>query len=70
MTTVLRQTAEDVFAEELDALVKKDDRERPPNWRLSPQAVVAPLNPTSPRELSSSTRTVRSPESSPTFVPL
>jgi hypothetical protein len=40
MTTMLRQSAEDIFAEELAALAKKDDRERPPNWKLSPQAVV------------------------------
>src|SRR3977135_4073189 len=43
MTTVIRQTAEDIFAEELAALAKKDDRERPPNWKLSPQAVVTYL---------------------------
>jgi len=43
MTTVLRQTAEDIFAEELAALAKKDERERPPNWKLSPQAVVTYL---------------------------
>jgi len=40
MTTMLRQSAEDIFAGELAALAKKDDRERPPNWKLSPQAVV------------------------------
>src|SRR5215510_897259 len=40
MTTMLRQSAEDIFAQELAALAKKDDRERPPNWKLSPQAVV------------------------------
>jgi MoxR-like ATPase len=40
MTTMLRQSAEDIFADELAALAKKDDRERPPNWKLSPQAAV------------------------------
>jgi MoxR-like ATPase len=40
MTTMLRQSAEDIFAEELAALAKKDERERPPNWKISPQAVV------------------------------
>jgi MoxR-like ATPase len=37
---VLRLHAEDEFAEELDAMVKADDRQRPPNWRLSPWAVA------------------------------
>jgi len=37
---MLRQSAEDIFAQELAALAKKDERERPPNWKLSPQAVV------------------------------
>jgi MoxR-like ATPase len=36
---VLRQHAEQQFAEELDALARIDDRQRPPNWRLSPWAV-------------------------------
>src|SRR5262249_32408480 len=40
MTTMLRQSAEDIFAEELAALEKADKRERPSNWKLSPQAVV------------------------------
>ena len=43
MTTALRQSAEDIFAEELAALAKTDKRERPPNWQLSPQAVVTYL---------------------------
>jgi MoxR-like ATPase len=38
---VLRQHAEQQFAEELDALKKIDDRQRPPNWLLSPWAVRA-----------------------------
>lgn len=36
---VLRQHAELQFAEELDELSRADDRQRPPNWRLSPWAV-------------------------------
>jgi MoxR-like ATPase len=36
----LRQSAEDIYADELKALSQGDDRPRPANWRLSPQAVV------------------------------
>ena len=36
----LRQSAEEIYAEELHALSLRDDRSRPDNWRLSPQAVV------------------------------
>ena len=36
--TVLRQHAEQQFVEELDELTRVDDRQRPPNWRLSPWA--------------------------------
>src|SRR5690242_20674129 len=36
---VLRQHAEQQFAEELAELAKVDDRQRPPNWKLSPWAV-------------------------------
>jgi hypothetical protein len=43
MTTMLRQSAEDLFAQELAALVKTDKHERPANWKLSPQAVVTYL---------------------------
>ncbi|HLG61505.1 MAG TPA: AAA family ATPase [Ktedonosporobacter sp.] len=39
VNTVLRQHAEQQFAEELAALVKEDKRQRPPNWALSPWAV-------------------------------
>jgi hypothetical protein len=39
-TAILREHAEDQFAEELAELVKTDSRQRPPNWRLSPWAVV------------------------------
>lgn len=40
---VLRAHAETQFAEELAALAKADDRPRPPNWKLSPQAVTTYL---------------------------
>lgn len=43
MSSVLRQHAEEQFAEELDALGKQDTRTRPPNWKLSPWAVAAYL---------------------------
>lgn len=39
-SAVLRPHAEQEFAHELAALAAVDDRERPPNWRLSPWAVV------------------------------
>lgn len=42
-STVLRRHAEDQFAEELAEIAKVDDRQRPPNWRLSPWAVVTYL---------------------------
>ena len=37
--SVLRQHAEQQFAEELTELARVDDRQRPPNWTLSPWAV-------------------------------
>src|SRR5581483_4751246 len=37
--TVLRQHAEQQYAEELAELAKEDTRQRPPNWQLSPWAV-------------------------------
>ena len=40
---VLRPHAEAQYAEELAALAEVDDRPRPPNWRLSPWAVVTYL---------------------------
>jgi MoxR-like ATPase len=43
MTTQLRRSAEELFAEELAALDRGDDGERPTNWRLSPKAVVTYL---------------------------
>lgn len=43
VTDVLRQHAEDAFAEELAALAARDDRPRPERWRLSPWAVATYL---------------------------
>jgi MoxR-like ATPase len=37
---VLRAPAEQEFAAELAAIAKEDSRQKPPNWRLSPWAVV------------------------------
>jgi MoxR-like ATPase len=42
-TAVLRMPAEQVHADELAALARADDLPRPPNWKLSPQAVVTYL---------------------------
>ncbi|MGF1479005.1 MAG: AAA family ATPase [Cyanophyceae cyanobacterium] len=41
--TILRQHAEAQFAAELAALAEVDDRQRPPNWQLSPWAVATYL---------------------------
>lgn len=38
--TVLRPHAEQSYAQELAQLAERDDRPRPPGWRMSPQAVV------------------------------
>ncbi len=38
--TLLRQHAEQQFAQELDELARNDPRPRPPNWKLSPWAVA------------------------------
>jgi hypothetical protein len=43
MSQILRQHAEQQFAEELDALKKVDTRERPANWALSPWAAATYL---------------------------
>jgi len=43
MAEILRQHAEEQFAEELAALAATDTRQRPPNWRLSPWAVTVYL---------------------------
>ncbi|HZW07195.1 MAG TPA: AAA family ATPase [Phycisphaerales bacterium] len=39
----LRETAEKMYAGELAALARSDDREKPPMWKLSPWAVVTYL---------------------------
>lgn len=40
MSQILRQHAEQLFAQELEELQKQDQEKRPVNWKLSPQAVV------------------------------
>src|SRR5688500_3156065 len=40
---VLRQHAEQQFAAELAELAKSDERNRPPNWKMSPWAVATYL---------------------------
>src|SRR4029453_15556187 len=42
-TNVQRRHAEDQYADELAELAKLDKRQRPPNWHLSPWAVVTYL---------------------------
>lgn len=42
-TSLLREHAEQQFAEELQELGKLDKRQRPPNWKLSPWAVMTYL---------------------------
>ncbi len=44
MTSVLRDTAESLYAAELTALARLDDRPKPPNWKLSPWAVAQYLH--------------------------
>lgn len=39
MTNLLRQHAEQQYAAELDEIGQQDQRQRPPNWKLSPWAV-------------------------------
>ena len=43
MSTLLREHAEQQFAEELHVLAETDRRPRPPNWHSSPQAVATYL---------------------------
>jgi MoxR-like ATPase len=43
MKNVLRQHAEHQFAEEIAEITKQDTGERPPNWNMSPRAVVTYL---------------------------
>lgn len=40
MSTLLRQHAEQLYAQELEELQKQDTGKRPQNWKLTPQAVV------------------------------
>src|SRR5687767_1774514 len=42
-SSIQRAPAEQDFAEELAALAKADTRQKPPNWKLSPWAVVTYL---------------------------
>lgn len=39
VSEILRQQAEQQYAEELSELIKVDSKQRPPNWRMSPWAV-------------------------------
>jgi MoxR-like ATPase len=39
VSEILRQHAEQQFAEELTQLIQNDNKQRPPNWRMSPAAV-------------------------------
>src|SRR5688572_9986663 len=43
MSTILRQHAEQLYAQELEELQKADDGKKPANWKLSPQFVVTYL---------------------------
>lgn len=43
MSTLLRQHAEQLFAEELEEIGKQETGKRPNNWKLTPQAVVTYL---------------------------
>jgi len=43
MTELLRRHAEQIYAEEIDELIKADDKHRPENWKMSPWAVVTYL---------------------------
>lgn len=43
VSAILRQHAEDQFSAELASLAEADDRQRPPNWQLSPWAVATYL---------------------------
>lgn len=43
MSTILRQHAEQLYAQELEELKKNDEHKAPANWELSPQAAVTYL---------------------------
>jgi MoxR-like ATPase len=40
MVELLREHAEQRFAEELHELARRDEHERPPNWKMSPRSVL------------------------------
>ncbi|QQE13974.1 AAA family ATPase [Planctomycetota bacterium] len=42
-TEIIRQHAEQQFADELNALAEQDTRQKPPSWKLSPWSVVTYL---------------------------
>jgi hypothetical protein len=39
-TNILRAPAEELFAEEIEALIANDKHEKPASWRMSPRAVL------------------------------
>src|SRR3990170_294168 len=43
MSTLLREHAEQIFAEELEEISKQETGKRPTNWKLTPQGVVTYL---------------------------
>lgn len=43
MSSILRQHAEQLYAQELEELIKQDSDKRPQNWKLSPASVVTYL---------------------------
>lgn len=43
MTEILRPHVEEIYAEEMEAIRALDQLQRPPNWQMSPQAVVTYL---------------------------
>ena len=43
MSAILRQQAEQLYAQEFEELRKQDSGKRPPNWQLTPQTVVTYL---------------------------
>src|ERR1044071_1114371 len=43
MATLLREHAEQLYAQELEELQKANEGKRPHNWKLSPQSVVTYL---------------------------
>jgi hypothetical protein len=43
MSAILRQNAEELFAQELEELQKQDNGKRPSNWEMTPSSVVTYL---------------------------